>query len=116
MESLTIARIWAAAAWADGVLHPREADALRRFIDASTELDPESRAAAFALLNARPAIELAEVQRLSSDARQGILRAALGIVRLDGKVTPDEEEWLARLRTQLGLDAATQTKIDGETT
>lgn len=114
MESLQIARIWAAAAWADDKLHPKEAEALRRFIDASSDLDAESRQAAFALLDHKPAVELAEVERLHPDARQGVLRAALGIVKLDGKVTPDEEAWLARLRAQLGLEQTTVAKIQNE--
>lgn len=114
MESLKIARMWAAAAWADGKLHAREAEALRRFIDASDDLSADARAAALALIDAAPAVDLAEVKALSKDAREGVWRAALGIVRLDGKVTPDEEEWLGRLCAQLGLDAATIDRIRRE--
>jgi tellurite resistance protein len=104
--------MWAAAAWADGKMHPKEADALRRLIEAS-DLDAESRKQALGLLeSANVAPE--EIRGLSRDAREGVYRAALGIVKLDGKVTDDEREFLARLRAATDLDAATLQRIEAE--
>lgn len=114
MESYRIARLWAAAAWADGVLHPREREALRRFVAASTELDAATRKAALQLLDAPPVVEPSELGALSRDAREGVYRAVLGIVRLDGVVTGDEESWLAKLREHLALDDATRARIERE--
>jgi uncharacterized membrane protein YebE (DUF533 family) len=114
MESFRILRLWAAAAWADGKLHPAEAAALRRLIDASDDLGGEERAAAFRLLDAAPDVDLAEVTRLPPVAREGVYRAALHIVQLDGKVTDDERLFLARLKARLDLDAATIARIETE--
>ena len=113
-ETLQIARLWAAAAWADDKLHPAEAAALRRFIEASDDLGDEERHAALDLLSKKPDVEVGEIDQLEKDARQGVYRAALGIVRLDGAVTTDEIEWLAELRNRLKLDATTVDRIDRE--
>ena len=115
MEMLTILRMWAGAAWADGELHPAEEAALRRLIDASEEeLGKDGKATALALLSAPPVVKPEEVGKLASASREGVYRAALGIVRLDGKVTGDEEAWVVRLRERLNLDPAVLAKIDAE--
>lgn len=115
MESLRIIRLWAAAAWADGQLHPAEAAALRRLIDASDDLSETERAEASELLRSPPpAGTVAEVRSLRPVAREGVYRAALGIVRLDRKVTGDEELFLSRLRAALDLDPQTVARIEAE--
>lgn len=114
MESYRIARLWAAAAWADGTLHRRERQALERFVAASRDLDHETKSAALALLDAPPSVDPSELASLPRDAREGVYRAVLAIVRLDGRVTGDEEAWLARLREHLGLDAETRARIERE--
>ena len=48
------------------------------------------------------------------EAREGVYRAALGIVRLDGKVTAEERAFLLRLRGVLDLDEATIGRIEAE--
>jgi tellurite resistance protein len=114
MDSLRIIRIWAAAAWADGKLHPAEDAALRRLIDASDDLSPEERQEAFRTLKAPPDVDLDDVRRLAPIARQGVYRAVRGIVALDGQVTDDERALLEKLRGKLDLDAATVAKIESE--
>src|SRR5688572_24056417 len=114
MESLRIVNLWAAAAWADGTLHPREAAALRRLIDASDDMTADQRREALGVLDAAPRVDLAEVKKLAPDAREGVYRAALGIVRLDGKVTDDERAFLARLRATLDLEAKIVDRIEAE--
>ena len=113
MDSLQIVRLWAAAAWADGKIHPAEAAALKRLIEASDDLDAERRASALQLLESAD-VDVAEVKLLPSDAREGVYRAALGIVKLDGQVTDDERAFLARLREATGLDAAALARIESE--
>src|SRR5262245_31933817 len=114
MDTLTIVRLWAAAAWADGFLHPAEEAALRRLIEASTELGEPERQHAMGLLTGPPGVKVEEVQKLDATSREGVYRAVLGIIRLDGKVTGEEQEWVARLRDRLGLDAAVLARIEGE--
>ena len=113
MDSLRIVRLWAAAAWADGKMHPAEAAALKRLIDASDDLDGERRANALALLESAD-VNPTEVRLLPRDSREGVYRAALVIVKLDGQVTDDERAFLARLRAAIDLDAATLQRIEAE--
>lgn len=113
MDSLLVVRLWAAAAWADGKMHPNEAAALKRLISASDDLDGERAAQAMALLESAD-VDPAEVKRLPRDAREGVYRAALGIVKLDGAVTDDERAFLARLRAVIDLDPATLERIESE--
>jgi len=114
VETLRIIRLWAAAAWSDGVLHPAEAAALERLIEASDDLSGAERLEAQAFLGEAPAVDPAEVADLSPAAREGVYRAALGIVALDGKVTYGERSFLARLRASLELDEATLDKLEQE--
>jgi len=114
MDSLRIFRMWAAAAWADSHLHPTEEAALRRFIEASGDLTSDERKQAFSYLEKPLTVDPSEVKSLQRDAREGVYRAVLGIVRLDRIVTSEELEWLERLRTHLDLDAATIHRIDAE--
>ena len=114
MDSLRTVRLWAAAAWSDGNLHPAEAAAIERFIDASGDLTGYDRSHAVALLTAAPDIQVDEVRRLPAEAREGVYRAARRIVRLDRKVTDEERAFLAKLRAALDLDEATIARIEGE--
>jgi len=114
MDSLRIFRLWAAAAWADGVLHVTEEAALRRFLEATTDLRADERKQAFAYLEGPLTLDPAEVAALNRDAREGVYRAVLGIVRLDRVVTSEELAWLERLRAHLDLDATTIARIESE--
>jgi len=114
VDSMRILRLWAACAWADKEMHPAEAAALQRFIAANDDLTPDQRTEAQALLTAAPDVDVAEVRELEPAAREGVYRAALGIVRLDRKVTDDEKEFLARLRGSLELDEATIERIEAQ--
>lgn len=112
-ENLAIARLWAAAAWADGELHPSEAAAFYRFLEAAG-LDEGGKAQAEAFLAQKPAVSFDEVEKLSPPAKEGLYRAIIGLVLIDGKVTDDELQFVTRLRDQLGLDAATIARIESE--
>jgi tellurite resistance protein len=113
MDSLAIVRMWAAAAWADGKMHPAEAAALKRLIDSSDDLDGDRRQRALALLESAD-VDPAEVKNLPADAREGVYRAALAIVKIDGEVSEAEKQFIARLRAAIDLDEATLTKIESE--
>ncbi len=113
MDSLRILRLWAACAWADHKMHPAEAAAIERFIAASDLVGDDSEQAR-ALLAAPPDVDVAEVVELAPEARQGVYRAALGIVKLDRVVTDDEREFLARLRAALDLDESVIAGIEAE--
>jgi uncharacterized tellurite resistance protein B-like protein len=115
METLAIARIWAAAAWADDQIHATEAAAFYRFLEAAIDLDDAQREEASALLDARPTIAVAdEVAKLSPFNREGVYRAVIAIVQIDGKVTDDELSFVTRLRDQLELDPKVVARIESE--
>mgnify|MGYP000129477614 CR=1 FL=1 len=114
MDSLKIVRLWAAAAWADGAMHPSEAAALQRIIEASEEVSPTDQEEARADVVSAPAVDLAGVKGLSAEAREGVYRAARKIVILDQELAPSETEFLSCLRNSLDLDAATIAKLDAE--
>jgi tellurite resistance protein len=111
MDNLLIVRMWAAAAWADGKMHPNEAAALRRLIEASDGIDKEK---ALELLVSAD-VDINEVKKLPAEAREGVYRAALSIVEIDGEVTDSERAFIARLRTAVNLDEATLRRIETET-
>lgn len=114
MDSFRIIRLWAAAAWADGVLHHREAAALERLISASPELGESEREQAYGFLESAPDVSPSEVAELSAEAREGVYRAALGIVKLDRVVVDEERAFLDKLRASLALDADTIARLEAE--
>lgn len=114
MDTLRILEFWAAMAWADGELHPTEAAAVLRLINASPELSREQRRVALAWLEHAPSVTVDAVQALDAIAREGVYRAALGIALLDGVLHERERAFISRLRGALGLDEATLLLIEAE--
>ena len=114
MDTMRIFRLWAQAAWADNELHPAESAALQRFLDNSEDLNSEERNQARQLLRSAPDNDVTEVRKLSEAAREGVYRAALGIVQLDRKVVDAERDFLTRLRMVLDLDEKTIARIRAE--
>lgn len=110
-QFLTVIRIWAAMAWADGVLAEAEASALRRLISGA-QLDEAEGALARSFLEKR--IELSEegLAELSPDAKNGIYRAACRMAALDREVAQSERSMLVKLRDTLGLSMDTAREIE----
>jgi uncharacterized membrane protein YebE (DUF533 family) len=110
-QFLTVIRIWAAMAWADGVLAEAEASALRRLISGA-QLDEEESAKAKSWLEER--IELTDegLGELSPDAKSGIYRAACRMAALDRDVAQSEKTLLVKLRDTLGLSLDTAREIE----
>jgi uncharacterized membrane protein YebE (DUF533 family) len=110
-QMLTVIRVWAAVAWADGIIAAAEADGFRRLIDAS-QLNDEERATARSLL--LEPIELSEssLDHLSNDARAGIYRAACRMALVDTQVAASERVLLDRLRTKLDIPAQIANDIE----
>ena len=102
-QFLTVIRVWAALAWADGVIATSEADAMRRLI-ASAELSESEREQALGFLHTKVELELANLADLNEGAREGIYRAALRMAGVDQRVSAEERALLARLRDGLEID------------
>ncbi len=103
MESLQIARILAAAIWADGTVHPKEAEAFRRYLERARDLTRDAKVATMALLEQRPEVDLSEARQLSAEARRRVIEEVQFALAIDGTVSPGEAEWLAKLRAQLAV-------------
>lgn len=101
-QFLSVIRVWAAMAWADGTVAEAESQALRRLI-AAAELDDQERAQAHRFLEEKVDLDTANVEALSEDARRGIYRAACRMAAVDRDVAPAERNLLDRLRGHLGL-------------
>ena len=114
MDTLRILELWAATAWADDHLHPAEAAAIKRRIDASPELSRADRAAALTLLDKPPRATVESVTDLDAVAREGVYRAALGIIHLDGVLHERERAFITRLRGVVNLSEATLSVIEAE--
>jgi uncharacterized membrane protein YebE (DUF533 family) len=115
-QVLTVLRLWAAIAWADGVLANAEAEGLRRLIE-GTELTDEDRRAAMKLLDAPVSLPDSYVLALTPEVRRGIYRAGCRIAVVDHMVTAKERNMLDRLRDLLDLPedvaAAVESEIPG---
>lgn len=110
-QFLTVIRIWAATAWADGVLDDAEASALRRLIEGA-RLDGDEAARARAFLDSRVELDDTGLGELSADARAGVYRAACRMATLDREVAVSERTLLVRLRDGLGLSLDAAREIE----
>jgi tellurite resistance protein len=103
---MSVLQVWVALAWADGVIAPAEAEALRRLIAVAPVEEPE-RALALSWLDER---------QLGTESRQGVYQAAVRLARIDLDVASQERALLERLRDTLGIDAATAADIESRLT
>jgi len=112
-QILHVIRIWAAVAWADGVLAEAEAEALRRLIR-TAELTSEERVGAARLLEAEVPLPSDYLTALSPDARRGIYRASCRMAIIDHVLHETERRMLDRLRGLLGVPEDLAREIEAE--
>jgi len=112
-QILSVIRVWAAVAWADGMLAEAEAEGLRRLIR-SADLTPEERAGATKFIEARVDLPTADLQNLSPDSRRGIYRAACRMAVVDHVFASAERRMLDRLQGQLGIPADIAQEIEAD--
>jgi tellurite resistance protein len=110
-QILTVIRVWAAVAWADGVLAESEADALRRLIR-TAELSPEERVAAVRLLEAEVKLPETYLDTISNEARRGVYRAACRIAIVDHVLHATERRMLDKLRGLLAIPDEAAAEIE----
>ena len=110
-QILTVIRVWAAIAWADGVLAESEAEALRRLIR-TADLTPEERVTAVRLLEAEVKLPETYLDTLSPDARHGIYRAACRIAIVDHVLHATERRMLDKVRGLLAIPEDAAGKIE----
>ncbi|HEU0032728.1 MAG TPA: hypothetical protein VFQ53_18985 [Kofleriaceae bacterium] len=98
----TVIRVWAAVAWADGVLAEAEANSLRRLIQ-TAELTDAERHEAMRLLDDEVKLPEAFLENLHPEIRRGIYRAACKMAVVDRVLAPSERRILDRLRGLLAI-------------
>lgn len=101
-QYLAVIRVWAALAWADGVIQESERIAIMKLISVA-QLTDEERDTAKALLDSKVELETGPISGLSKPAREGIYRAALRLAMVDLDLADEEADMLARLRSGLEI-------------
>ena len=112
-QILSVIRMWAAVAWADGVLSETEAESLARLIR-TADLTDDERAGARAFLDTRTELPETYLTNLTPEARRGIYRAACRMAVVDHVFSVTERALLDRLRGILGITADNAQEIEGE--
>jgi uncharacterized tellurite resistance protein B-like protein len=110
-QILSVIRMWAAVAWADGVMADTEAESLRRLLRTADLTDSE-RATATTFLHTKVGLPETYFTHLSAPARNGIYRAAYRMAIVDHVVSPIERALLDRLRNLLGVSAEIAREIE----
>jgi tellurite resistance protein len=112
---MSVLRVWAAMAWADGVVAPAEAEALRRLI-AVAPIEESERATALGWLDEPLALETSRLRGLGTESRHGVYQAAVRLARIDLDIADQERALLERLREALEIDPATAADIESRLT
>jgi uncharacterized membrane protein YebE (DUF533 family) len=112
-QILNVIRVWAAVAWADGIVAEAEAEGLRRLIR-SADLSTEERKAATAYLDSRVDLPVLYLQNLNPESRRGIYRAACRMAVVDHVFARAERKMLDRLQTMLGIPLEIAQEIEAD--
>jgi len=112
-QIVSVIRVWAAIAWADGVLAEAEAEGLRRLIR-NAELTAGEREAATKLLDKRVELPELYLQNVNAEARRGIYRAACRMAIVDHVFAHAERKMLDRLQTMLGIPKDIAREIEAD--
>ena len=112
-QILDVIRVWAAVAWADGVLAEAEAEGLRRLVR-TADLTQDERTAALAFLDERVEMPDVYMKNLNPDSRRGIYRAACRMAMVDHVFAKAERKLLDRLQEILGIPADIAQEIEAD--
>lgn len=112
-QVLSVIRVWAAVAWADGRLAEAEVEGMRRLIRRA-DLTQEERRAASAMLDVRTDLPELSLQNLNPEARRGIYRAACRMAIVDHVFAHAERKLLDRLQGMLGIPPDIADEIEAD--
>jgi uncharacterized membrane protein YebE (DUF533 family) len=112
-QILVVIRMWAAVAWADGVMSETEADSLNRLIR-TADLTDDERVAARQFLHTRTGLPETYLTNLSPEARTGVYRAACRMAVVDHVFSVTERALLDRLRNLLGVPPDIAREIEAD--
>ncbi len=106
---LTAIKVWAAAAWADGVIVEAERLAMTAIIEVATLTESE-RDVARRWIDHRVGLEDLELAKIPAAERLHIYSVACGMAAFDKDVAAAERGFVDRLGTALGISAADAAK------
>jgi uncharacterized membrane protein YebE (DUF533 family) len=112
-QQLSVIKVWAAVAWADGSLGEAEARGLSAVIRTS-ELSDNERATAMQFLDHKVELPDAYLAGMTLDVRRGVYRAACRMAIVDHVFAATERSLLDRLRGRLGLTVELAAEIEAE--
>jgi uncharacterized membrane protein YebE (DUF533 family) len=112
-QILSVIRMWAAVAWADGVMADAELDSLNQLIR-TADLTEDERTAARKFLHTRTGLPETYLTNLAPEARRGVYRAACRIAVVDRVFTATERALLDRMRNLLGVPAEVAQELEAD--
>lgn len=112
-QLLSVIRMWAAVAWADGVLAEPEAEGLRRLIR-TADLTPEERELSSAFLETEVALPETYLTQMTPESRRGVYRAACRMAIVDHVFSDTEKKLLAKLRELLAIPDDIAAEIESD--
>jgi uncharacterized membrane protein YebE (DUF533 family) len=102
---LTAVQVWAAAAWADGVIAEAEAMTMRAIISAA-KLTDEERATASGWIDRKVTLDEVDIAKIPPGERLHIFTVACGVAAMDRDVAAAERGFLDRLAKALDIPEA----------
>lgn len=112
-QILQVIKVWAAVAWADGVLAEAEAEGMRRLIR-TADLSNEERTQALSFLDTKTDLPELYLANLNPESRKGIYRAACRMAMVDHVFASAERRLLDRLLGVLGIPADIAKEIEAD--
>jgi uncharacterized membrane protein YebE (DUF533 family) len=112
---MSVLRVWVALAWADGVIAPAEAEALRRLI-AVAPIEESERSLATAWLDEPLELDASRLRQLGAESRKGVYQAAVRLARIDLNLASQERALLDRLRDALDIEPAVAADLESRLT
>jgi uncharacterized membrane protein YebE (DUF533 family) len=112
-QILSVIRVWAAVAWADGMLAEAESEGMKRLIR-TADLTPEERSAALTFLDGKVDLPDVYLANLSPESRRGIYRAACRMAVVDHVFAHAERRMLDRLQGLLAIPQDIAHEIEAD--
>ena len=112
-QILSVIRVWAAVAWADGLLAEAEAEGLRRLVRGA-DLTADERQSAAGLLDQKVELPELYLKNLNPESRRGIYRAACRMAVVDHVFAHAERKMLDRLQQMLGIPLEIAKEIEAD--
>ena len=112
-DLMRVIKVWAAMAWADGVIASAESAAIKKVVELA-DLDDDQTKTALGWLEERVELDTTGLEDLQPSAKEGIYKAALRLANVDLDLATEELTLLERLRQALDIDAGRADELEAE--